>query len=113
MERRRGGWVPRRGRRSQDGSGSSAPVTGARDQAGRSRGASVAWAAPASAEPYSRRIIGYLEAVADYREFALAKELDRVPSSAYPLDAEQTKRLDRILATARRSSRRMKETWAR
>ena len=48
--------------------------------------------------PY--RPFEYLEAGADYREFALAKELDRVPSKPYPLDAEQTRRLERILAIA-------------
>ena len=42
----------------------------------------------------------YLEAGTDYREFGLAKELERVPPSSYPLDADQTERLDRILATA-------------
>jgi len=42
----------------------------------------------------------YLEAGTDYREFTLAKELERVPPSSYPLDADRTKRLDRILATA-------------
>src|SRR5204862_7448122 len=55
------------------------------------------------AEPYSRPIIGevalmppktrapyrpfeYLEPGSDYREFDLAKELERVPPSSYPLD---------------------------
>src|SRR2546428_4188768 len=69
------------------------------------------------AEPYSRPIRGggrrmpskkrapyrpfeYLEGGADYRAFELAKELDRVPSSPLALDAEQTRRLERILATA-------------
>lgn len=51
-----------------------------------------------SRAPY--RPFQYLEPGADYREFALAKELDRVPSKRYPLDSEQTKRLDAILATA-------------
>jgi len=48
--------------------------------------------------PY--RPFEYLEPGSDYREFDLAKELERVPPSSYPLDADQTKRLDRILATA-------------
>jgi membrane dipeptidase len=48
--------------------------------------------------PY--RPFEYLEAGADYREFALAKELDRVPSKPYSLDPEQAKRLARILETA-------------
>src|SRR5207302_9219599 len=69
------------------------------------------------AEPYSRPIRGggrrmppkkrapyrpfeYLEGGADYRAFELAKELDRVPSSPFALDAAQTRRLERILATA-------------
>jgi len=53
---------------------------------------------PKTRAPY--RPFEYLEAGADYREFELAKELGRVASSTYPLDPEQTKRLERILATA-------------
>ena len=48
--------------------------------------------------PY--RPFQYLEAGTDYREFTLAKELERVPSKPFPLDPEQEKRLQRILATA-------------
>jgi membrane dipeptidase len=51
-----------------------------------------------SRAPY--RPFEYLEAGTDYRQFELAKELDRVPSKPPPLDTEQTKRLERILATA-------------
>ena len=53
---------------------------------------------PKTRAPY--QTFEYLEAGTDYREFTLAKELERVPPSSYPLDADQTKRLDRILATA-------------
>ena len=51
-----------------------------------------------SRAPY--RPFEYLEAGTDYREFELAKELDRVPSTLCALNAEQTKRLEGILATA-------------
>jgi membrane dipeptidase len=42
----------------------------------------------------------YLEAGGDYREFRLAKEMGRVPSKRYPLEAEQERRLERILSRA-------------
>ena len=53
---------------------------------------------PKKRAPY--RPFEYLEGGADYRAFELAKELDRVPSSPFALDAAQTRRLERILATA-------------
>ena len=51
-----------------------------------------------SRAPY--RPFEYLEPGTDYREFDLAKEIERVPASSYPLDAEQTGRLERTLAIA-------------
>jgi len=53
---------------------------------------------PKKRAPY--RPFEYLEGGADYRAFELAKELDRVPPSPFALDAAQTRRLERILATA-------------
>jgi len=53
---------------------------------------------PKKRAPY--RPFEYLEGGADYRAFELAKELDRVPSSPFALDAAQTRRLERILAIA-------------
>ena len=53
---------------------------------------------PKSRAPYEA--YSYLDAGTDYREFKLAKELGRVPSKEYSLDADQTRRLERILATA-------------
>jgi membrane dipeptidase len=40
----------------------------------------------------------YLEAPTDYRQFRLAAELERVSSKPYALDAEQERRLERVLA---------------
>ncbi|GIW52415.1 MAG: peptidase [Gemmatimonadales bacterium] len=45
----------------------------------------------------SYRSFGYLEPGRDYRAFALAPELDRVPEELVPLDAEQEKRARRLL----------------
>jgi hypothetical protein len=45
-----------------------------------------------SRAPY--RPFEYPEAGADYQEFELAEESDRVPSSPCVLNGEQTKRLD-------------------
>jgi membrane dipeptidase len=42
----------------------------------------------------------YLEPDTDYRAFQLARELERVPSKRYPLDAEQERRLQGILERA-------------
>jgi membrane dipeptidase len=48
----------------------------------------------------SYRPFQYLEPDTDYREFRLAKELERVPSRAYPLEPEQERRLASILEGA-------------
>lgn len=45
----------------------------------------------------SYRSFGYLQPGRDYRAFALAPELDRVPEDLVPLDAEQEKRARRLL----------------
>lgn len=44
------------------------------------------------------RSFEYLEADTDYRQFALAPEVDRVPSTAYPLSDDERRRVDAIFA---------------